>query len=90
MAGKAGIIQDKTGSNSSTRVIGISIVANAVLMLWACIIFGFLHPENFVAAISTGAGMFTAMTTGTFVYLYNNKKQELEKLPNTEDTDPEK
>lgn len=72
---------DHKNNQSSARVIGAVVVFNAVLMLWACIMFGFMHSDLFVAAVGTGAGLFTAMTTGTFVYLYNNKKKELDSLP---------
>lgn len=71
------ILQDNRGNFSSTRAIGVTVVGNAILMLWACIVFGFFHPDSFSAAVGTGVGLFTAVTTGTFVYLYNNKKREL-------------
>ncbi len=74
-----GFHQDNNGNNSSTRLIGLTVIVNAILMLWACIIFGFFHPDSFPAFVGTGVGLFTAVTTGTFVYLYNNKKKELEK-----------
>ena len=76
---KTGFHQDSNGNNSSTRLIGLAVIGNAILMLWACILFGFLHPDSFSPAVGTGVGLFTAVTTGTFVYLYNNKKKELEK-----------
>jgi len=78
---KTTLIQDREGNTSSARLIGITIIGNALLMLWACIVFGFFHPDQFVAAVGIGTGLFTGITTGTFVYLYNNKKEELLKLP---------
>lgn len=89
MVAKTGILQDKNGNNSSARVIGTFVVGNAVMMLWACIVFGFFHPEQFVAVVGIGTGLFTGVTTGTFVYLYNNKKKELDKLPNVVPLNPE-
>lgn len=78
------IYEDKNGNASSARLIGVSVIGNALLMLWACIVFGFLHPDQFVAVVGTGTGLFTGVTTGTFVYLYNNKKKELDSLPSNE------
>lgn len=78
---KTKIYEDKNGNASSARLIGIFVIGNAVLMLWACIVFGFFHPDQFVAVVGTGTGLFTGVTTGTFVYLYNNKKKELDSLP---------
>ena len=83
---KTGFIQDKAGNNSSTRLIGLAVIINALLMLWACVIFGFLQPDSFAASVGTGVGLFTGTTTGTFVYLYNNKKKELESLPPSSST----
>lgn len=82
------VYEDKNGNASSARLIGLFVIGNAVLMLWACILFGFWHPDSFSAAVGTGVGLFTAVTTATFVYLYSNKKKELENLPD-EKTNPD-
>lgn len=74
--------QDSNGNNSSARLIGLTVIGNAILMLWSCLIFGFFHPDSFAASVGTGVGLFTAVTTATFVYLYNNKKKELEQTNN--------
>ena len=74
------VYEDNDGRSSSARVIGLTVVGNAVLMLWACLVFGFIHPEQFVAVVGIGTGLFTGVTTGTFVYLYNNKKKELDTI----------
>lgn len=71
--------EDAKGNASSARAIGMFIVFNAVLMVWACIAFGFKHPDTFAASVGVGVGLFTAMTTATFVYLYSNKKAEIGK-----------
>ena len=72
------VYEDNEGHSSSARVIGLAVIGNAILMLWACIGFGFLHPESFIGIIGVATGLFTGVTTGTFVYLYNNKAKELD------------
>lgn len=71
------IYEDAKGNASSARAIGIFLIINAVLILWACVVFGFKHPDLFSSTIQAGSIVFTAMTTGVFFYLYNNKKTEL-------------
>jgi hypothetical protein len=75
---KTRILEDQSGNLSSTRLIGVTVIINALLMVWACIIFGYKHPDQFIEVIGISTGLFTGITTGTFVYLYNNKKKELE------------
>jgi len=70
------VYQDVNGNISSSRVIGLAVIGNALLMLWSCIVFGFIHPDQFVAVIGIGTGLFTGVSTGTFVYLYSSKKVE--------------
>ena len=73
---KKRIYEDENGNTSSARVIGLTVIGNALLMLWTCIVFGFVHPDQFVAVIGIGTGLFTGVSTGTFVYLYSSKKVE--------------
>lgn len=77
------IHEDKNGNASSARVIGLTVVGNALLMLWTCIVFAFIHPDMATTIIGTGIGLFSALTTTTFIYLYGNKREELRNLPNT-------
>lgn len=73
------LLQDADGNASSARAIGIFVIVNAVLIVWASVIFGFFHSDQFAASVGVGAGTFTGMTTATFVYLYSNKKAEIGK-----------
>ena len=83
------MLEDREGNASSARLIGVTVIGNALIMLWTCIIFGIYHPEYFVASVAAGAGLFTGVTTATFIYLYQNKKEELLKLPDVPPTIPE-
>lgn len=76
---KGKLLEDASGNASSARAIGVFVIINATLIVWAGIIFGFLHPDQFAASVGVCAGGFTGMTTGTFVYLYSNKKAEIGK-----------
>lgn len=69
--------KDALGNASSARVIGVRVINWAIVFVAASIVFAFLHPTQAAAIIGVGAGLFTTMTTPTFVYLYNNKVKEL-------------
>lgn len=79
MVSKTKLLQDASGNYSSTRLIGISIIYAAILFVLICIIFAFKNPDQASSIIVSATGLFTAMTSTTFYYLYSNKKVETNK-----------
>lgn len=74
---KAKVFEDSLGNGSSSRVIAMSIVISALIMLFSMIIFCFIHPDMALAMLGVTGGVFTTITTPTFIFLYSQKKQEI-------------
>lgn len=74
---KTSFLQSIAGNQSSTRLIGFSVVYSAIIILFAMIVFCFIHPELASEIITALGILFTALTTPTFVFLYKQKTTEL-------------
>jgi len=77
MKSKTSLYQDANGNSSSTRIIGMVVVITMIMYTGFILLMAFLHPDQAIAIIGVGAGFFTSTTAPTFIYLYNNKKEEL-------------
>ena len=75
--------QDHNGNESSSRKLAWIIVINGLVMVWACIIFGFKHPDLFNTSLTAGGVLFGIIVVPTFAYLFGNKYNEIkmQKLP---------
>jgi hypothetical protein len=74
---KTGFLQSIAGNQSSTRLIGFSVVYSAIIILFAMVVFCFIHPELATEVLTAVGILFTALTTPTFIFLYKQKSTEL-------------
>jgi ABC-type Fe3+-siderophore transport system permease subunit len=75
--GKTKIYEDANGNTSSTRIIGMVVIGTMIIYTGAILAMAILNPTQSIALIGVGAGFFSTTTAPTFIFLYNNKKEEL-------------
>ena len=68
--------QDAQGNESSSRKLAWIIVINGLVMVWACILFGFKHPSEFNTSLTAAGVLFGTLAVPTFAYLFGNKYNE--------------
>lgn len=74
-----GYFTDNKGNKSSTRIIGIITIVYALLQSTLIIILGHIEEASVVVTAAASSANFLAIAGPAMIYLYNNKKAELEK-----------
>ncbi len=78
---KTSFLESVSGNKSSSRLIGASIIAYAMLMSTGILLCVFLLKElssgDIIAIVGSATGFFTTVSGGAMIFLFNQKKTEL-------------
>ena len=74
---KTGFLQSISGNQSSSRLIGFSVIFSGLLFIIAMVVFCYIHPDMAISIIGATGAAFALITGPTFIFLYNQKKTEL-------------
>jgi hypothetical protein len=72
-----GFFRDAKGNRSSSRLIGVLSVGYALLQSTMIIILGHFETASIITTSAAASANFLAIAGPAMVYLYNNKKEEL-------------
>lgn len=83
METKTGYFEEKPGHRSSSRLIAFIVICYACILAEQVIIFAFLQNANILMAAASAGTAFTTVAGAAMYYMYNQKKQELDKADET-------
>ena len=72
-----GFFQDNEGNKSSSRLIGFIAICYALLQSTLILIFGHMEGASVIATAGSSSANFLAIAGPSMIYLFNNKKEEL-------------
>lgn len=78
-----GFFEDGRGNKSSSRLIGFTTVLYALLQSTVIIVLGYLEGSSVIATAGASSANFAAIAGPAMVYLYSNKRRELESNGNS-------
>lgn len=74
---KTGFFQSISGNNSSSRLIGFTVIVYAMLMGFLVLYWGKEGKESMIALATAAGVLFTTISGPVFIWLYNQKKTEV-------------
>jgi hypothetical protein len=72
-------LEDEKGNKSSSRLIGVTAIVYALLQSTLILVFGHVEGASVIVTASASSANFLAIAGPAMVYLFNNKKEELNK-----------
>jgi hypothetical protein len=88
MEPKSGFLQDRHGHNSSSRLLGFSVVIYALVLSTTLLVAGIVTSTPLLLIASAAGTLFTTIAGPAMFFMFSNKKEEMAKITTPDESKP--